>query len=538
MASTSAASAAASRSRAAAIQTILLSSVRGLRRRRLGHISPADYPRNGLDKWGLATRVTTPPGGGSYNNGGGGGGRPAPRASLVLGGLTNSRNNNGGGVCGGNNNNGYYNNRRRKFSDILSDHQHQPNSYYATRGVAAAELCNLNSSTAVSSSTEIRMQYLSQTAAAATTTKIHNDDDGKSHNNNSSDINRRRKYESDLIVVLDMDECLIHSQFLSNPKNNTDDKYRQIEDRPNNNSNDGNNTNNNSANESSNTNNDNVGNNTNNTATNTTTTTTTNSTTTWSTGDSLVLNACDSFRITLPDGDIVNVNKRPNLDSFLSAITSRYETYIFTAAMEIYAKPVLNILDPNGTMFSGILYRESCVYDPILGVYSKNLCDVLRLRQQQQQQQHQQYDEQHDEQQLISDDDDDEHDHEHDGIIVPTIRANISATCGINGTNDQSNITVAQPTTTPAAAATAIFECDERRVVLVDNNPLSFIPNPSNGILVSSFYDDPKDDTLEAVMELLYELDEYNDVRPILDDKFGLKDALDDVVKGGGTNNW
>ena len=39
-------------------------------------------------------------------------------------------------------------------------------------------------------------------------------------------------------------------------------------------------------------------------------------------------------------------------------------------------------------------------------------------------------------------------------------------------------------------------------------------------------------------MELLYELDEYNDVRPILDDKFGLKDALDDVVKGGGTNNW
>ena len=74
--------------------------------------------------------------------------------------------------------------------------------------------------------------------------------------------------------------------------------------------------------------------------------------------------------------------------------------------------------------------------------------------------------------------------------------------------------------------------CGERRVVLVDNNPLSFLPNPSNGILVSSFYDDPKDDTLEAVMELLHELDESDDVRPILDDRFGLKDALDDVVKG------
>mmetsp|Transcript_7888 Transcript_7888/g.17055 ORF Transcript_7888/g.17055 Transcript_7888/m.17055 type:complete len:104 (+) Transcript_7888:2-313(+) len=76
------------------------------------------------------------------------------------------------------------------------------------------------------------------------------------------------------------------------------------------------------------------------------------------------------------------------------------------------------------------------------------------------------------------------------------------------------------------------FSCDERRVVLVDNNPLSFLPNPSNGILVSSFYDDPKDDTLEAVMELLHELDESEDVRPILDDRFGLKEALDDVVKG------
>ena len=65
----------------------------------------------------------------------------------------------------------------------------------------------------------------------------------------------------------------------------------------------------------------------------------------------------------------------------------------------------------------------------------------------------------------------------------------------------------------------------------MDNNPLSFLPNPSNGILVSSFYDDPKDDTLEAVMELLHELDESDDVRPILDHRFGLKEALEDVVK-------
>ena len=38
-----------------------------------------------------------------------------------------------------------------------------------------------------------------------------------------------------------------------------------------------------------------------------------------------------------------------------------------------------------------------------------------------------------------------------------------------------------------------------------------------------------QDDTLEAVMELLYELDESDDVRPILDEKFGLKDALNEL---------
>jgi hypothetical protein len=509
MASTSATVSAAvsSRSRAAAIQTILLSSVRGLRRRRLGHISPTDYPQNGLDKWGLATassRINNG-GGGNYNNNGG---RPAPRASLVLGGrMSSNTNNNGGGI--NSTNNGYYNNRRRKFSDILSD-QHQTNSSFAMRSADAAERYSLNSSlsSSSSSSSTIQMKHLSQTSSAATTTRINNDD----YSNSSNTNNRGRKYESDLIVVLDMDECLIHSQFLSNPKNNVDDKYRQIEDRPN--SNDNNNSNN--TNESRNTNN-------NNNVSNTTTNATTTATSTWSTGDSLVLNACDSFRITLPDGDIVNVNKRPNLDIFLSTITSKYETYIFTAAMEIYAAPVLNILDPTGTMFCGRLYRESCIYDPVLGVYSKNLCDVLRLRQQQQQQQQQQQ-----AQQLLICDDE----HEQNGIIVPPTT---TTTTIIDDTNDQSNSSATQPTTTAAAA---IFECDERRVVLVDNNPLSFIPNPSNGILVSSFYDDPKDDTLEAVMELLYELDEYNDVRPILDDKFGLKDALDDVVKGGGTNNW
>ena len=141
-------------------------------------------------------------------------------------------------------------------------------------------------------------------------------------------------------------------------------------------------------------------------------------------------------------------------------------------------------------MFRGRFYREHCVYDPDLGVYAKNLCDVLRMRQM-----------------MIEDTADC-----YEGEGIPP-----------NG-----GIHYGGCSSLPHS-----FPCDERRVVLVDNNPLSFLPNPSNGILVSSFYDDPKDDTLEAVMELLHELDGSDDVRPILDDKFGLKDALEDIVKGG-----
>lgn len=56
--------------------------------------------------------------------------------------------------------------------------------------------------------------------------------------------------------------------------------------------------------------------------------------------------------------------------------------------------------------------------------------------------------------------------------------------------------------------------------------------------LLVSQYDDPKDATLEAVMELLLELDQAEDVRPVLESKFGLKDALRDVVRSSNSNSW
>jgi TFIIF-interacting CTD phosphatase-like protein len=144
-------------------------------------------------------------------------------------------------------------------------------------------------------------------------------------NEKNEHINKKtRTYESDLVVVLDMDECLIHSQFLQGPGA----KYaHQVQQNGSSSSH----------------------------------------------ADTATLKSVDTFNITLPDGEQVLVHERPHLHEFLLEVSSKYETHIFTAAMEVYAKPVLKMLDPHGEIFSGIWYRESCQLDSNVGAYVKNL---------------------------------------------------------------------------------------------------------------------------------------------------------------------
>lgn len=364
----------------------------------------------------------------------GGANRPAPRASLVLGranenairrdGLTsaassataatNPRVNESGGDANGKGNDNI----------VANTMKQQHNAMASRRSINRPPRIN---NRAVGSQNGLHLRNGDANSPRRASTKREG--------------NSKGEYSSDLVVVLDMDKCLIRSQFLSD---HLGDKYRHVEDRP--------------------------------------FSSRSNSTSTsFEHGlnhneEAIMWSTCDSFRINMPEGNR-NVNKRPNLDLFLREITGKFETYIFTAAMEVYAKPVIDRLDPHGDMFRGRLYREHCVHDPATGAYHKDLRNVLRMRKS-----------------LVVDDDD-------------PAAANAS-------THNTS------PTTATPPRAT------KRRIVLVDNNPLSFLPNPSNGILVSSFYDDPKDDTLRAVVELLHELDGSGDVRPVLDDRFGLREAF------------
>jgi Dullard-like phosphatase family protein len=215
-----------------------------------------------------------------------------------------------------------------------------------------------------------------------------------------------KQYESDLVVVLDMDECLIHSQFLSSPQTAQVYAHQLQQQRRQSGANGG-------------------------------------------------AGVVDHFKITLPDGDLVHVNLRPGLREFLQDCTARFETHIFTAASAIYAKPVLDHLDPDGTRLAGRWYREHCQYmEHPQRAYIKKLDNL------------------------------------------PFLQAN------------------------PDRLA---------RTVLVDNNPLSFLTHPENGILVSSFYTDPHDTSLRTVWKLLQKLDteHRDDVRPLLTEKFGLQQALD-----------
>ncbi|OQR82942.1 CTD small phosphatase-like protein [Achlya hypogyna] len=63
-------------------------------------------------------------------------------------------------------------------------------------------------------------------------------------------------------------------------------------------------------------------------------------------------------------------------------------------------------------------------------------------------------------------------------------------------------------------------------VILVDNNPISFLPQPRNGIPLPSFLDDAADRALPLVLDVLLALRHVADVRPCLDRVFHLATAL------------
>lgn len=71
----------------------------------------------------------------------------------------------------------------------------------------------------------------------------------------------------------------------------------------------------------------------------------------------------------------VFVLKRPGVMEFLRKCCEKFEVIVFTASLQAYAEPLMNILDPKARVASK-LYRDSCTY--MNGGYAKDLSRLGR----------------------------------------------------------------------------------------------------------------------------------------------------------------
>jgi RNA polymerase II subunit A small phosphatase-like protein len=155
------------------------------------------------------------------------------------------------------------------------------------------------------------------------------------------------------------------------------------------------------------------------------------------------------FSITLYEGsteqeeEIVHVYKRPGLDNFLKKLAEICEPVIFTAALPLYARPILKQIDPKRKCKSR-LYRN--------------------------------------------------------------------ATTSFRGY--------------PHVKALHNLGRDLSRVILVDNSPFAMCADPDNALPIKAYYDDTEDRELEYLYEIVKELTQYSDVRPVLQRKFNFAKQL------------
>jgi TFIIF-interacting CTD phosphatase-like protein len=72
---------------------------------------------------------------------------------------------------------------------------------------------------------------------------------------------------------------------------------------------------------------------------------------------------------------------------------------------------------------------------------------------------------------------------------------------------------------------------DLKRTVHLDSLPTSFYLQPRNGIPITPWYDDPHDDSLLSLLELLPDVNQTSDVRPYLHETFKVKALIKQLLE-------
>ena len=177
-----------------------------------------------------------------------------------------------------------------------------------------------------------------------------------------------------------------------------------------------------------------------------------------------------SFPIVLDDGERASVARRPGLHEFLAAASEKFDLALFTAAEYGYAAEVLAVIDPGGRFIpeERRFYRRDCF--KVGPRYVKDLRVVLAR-------------------------------------CFPERCFGDFANVDPNARVDNCDLLM-------------------KRVVLVDDNPWSFAPQPHNGIPVKKFVDDPSDGELIKLQRFLLNASRMDDVQPYLQERFRIEESL------------
>ena len=211
----------------------------------------------------------------------------------------------------------------------------------------------------------------------------------------------------------------------------------------------------------------------------------------------------DSFWLTVGEHELI-VLKRPGLDDFLDRAAELFNLYVFTAGTAAYATPVLDHIDSEGRLFCGRLFRRHCTMS-IEGQFAKNL-ECISL--------HECWAE------------------------AGTMPLDPATNAPLRGLVDRDGAKVGGAALAAASAASSASvlppdQLDMMRSVLVDNNLFSFLPQPDNGVPISSFYGAGADEHLTTLLRVLLALSQLPDVKPVLRDVYGLHDVLRQDVSSG-----
>lgn len=87
----------------------------------------------------------------------------------------------------------------------------------------------------------------------------------------------------------------------------------------------------------------------------------------------------ESRDLKMEDGLGFSIHLRPGVIEYLKELSDVADVYAFTAGLPVYARPVIQHLDPEKRIFQKVWFRDSCSLNYAIGAYGKDLRTMKQL---------------------------------------------------------------------------------------------------------------------------------------------------------------